>query len=76
MPDGDGLHLYRTLEARGSHLVHRIAFCSRGLFTDETREFLEATDCPLLQKPVSREVVNRTIARLLIPKLALAPRAA
>jgi C4-dicarboxylate-specific signal transduction histidine kinase/FixJ family two-component response regulator len=59
MPEIDGPALYAELERTQPELVQRFVFYSGGAFTPRTKAFVEQTQCPLLEKPLSVEAFTR-----------------
>jgi signal transduction histidine kinase len=65
MPDGGGVEVYEALEASRSPMVGRIVFMSGGAFSDRARDFLDRIDNPVVDKPLSREVLNALVTSAL-----------
>lgn len=63
MPKLDGPGLYRELERRGSALCRRFVFLTGDVLTAATREFLESTGAPSLDKPFDVAEVLRVVDR-------------
>ncbi|HSH40665.1 MAG TPA: ATP-binding protein, partial [Arenicellales bacterium] len=63
MPGLDGPVLYGRLAEIRPELVGRVAFITGDTLSPKARQFLEASDCPRLEKPVTltelREMVDR-----------------
>ncbi|MEZ4375929.1 MAG: histidine kinase N-terminal 7TM domain-containing protein [Polyangiaceae bacterium] len=68
MPEMTGPDLRAALERRGSALAQRTVFMTGGTFTEHSREALEASGAPVLDKPISPERLRQVIAR--VAKLA------
>ncbi|OGK77833.1 MAG: hypothetical protein A2X52_12230 [Candidatus Rokubacteria bacterium GWC2_70_16] len=66
MPTLDGPGLYGELERRHPELTRRIAFVTGDALSPRTREFLEATGAPCLEKPFRPEDVRRIVSRILL----------
>ncbi|MBI2215847.1 MAG: response regulator [Candidatus Rokubacteria bacterium] len=63
MPELDGPGLYRELERRAPELRRRLVFITGDTLTVETREFLERTGVPSLEKPFDFTEVRRAVQR-------------
>ncbi len=64
MPEMDGAAVYAEIEHRFPSLVNRVVFCSGGAFTSRTKEVVEHSRRPLVEKPLTLEAfeaVLRTI---------------
>jgi CheY-like chemotaxis protein len=62
MPDMDGTILYAELERSLPEVLDRIVFCSGGAFTARTKQFLESSTRPFVEKPMTREAFERIVA--------------
>jgi signal transduction histidine kinase/FixJ family two-component response regulator len=62
MPDMDGTILYAELERSVPEVLDRIVFCSGGAFTARTKQFLEQSTRPFVEKPMTREAFERIVA--------------
>jgi DNA-binding NarL/FixJ family response regulator len=62
MPEMDGTVFYSELERETPALLERVIFCSGGVFTSRTKQFLEHCTRPLLEKPMTRESFERVLA--------------
>lgn len=71
MPEMDGTAVFAELSRRMPELVDRIVFCSGGAFTTRTKQFLEQTTRPLVEKPLTRELFERVVAQHYVPMLDL-----
>lgn len=69
MPEMTGPDLRTALAGRESPLADRTVFMTGGTFTDHSREALEASGAPVLDKPLSPERLRQVVARVakLIP---------
>jgi PAS domain S-box-containing protein len=66
MPGMTGLELYKCLgTVRPDHLA-RVVFITGGVLTATARAFLADTHAPWLEKPVSEEQLDATIAQVLV----------
>jgi CheY-like chemotaxis protein len=65
MPEMDGTVVHAELERRMPALLERLIFCSGGAFTARTKQFLEQTKRPLVEKPLTRESFERVVAEQL-----------
>jgi hypothetical protein len=65
MPVLDGPGLYREIERRHPEMVRRFVFMTGDTLSAGTREFLERTGAPSLNKPFSLDEVRRVIQRTL-----------
>jgi PAS domain S-box-containing protein len=63
MPDGTGTEVYEAVEARDPALARRMVFMTGGAFTEQTRQFVEHTDRPVLYKPFGAAELRGVIAR-------------
>ena len=62
MPKVDGKSFYDAIRAEHPKLAERIIFISGGAFTPRLRKFATTVSNPVLQKPVSREELEATLA--------------
>ncbi len=62
MPEMDGTVVFSELERRMPELVDRVVFCSGGAFTTRTKQFVEQSSRPLIEKPLTREAFDRVVA--------------
>ena len=62
MPKVDGKSFYDAIQAENPRLAERIVFMSGGAFTPRLRKFAASVPNPVLQKPVSREDLELTLA--------------
>ncbi|MCG8418879.1 MAG: ATP-binding protein [Proteobacteria bacterium] len=67
MPEMDGPGFYGKLATAYPHLDKRVLFISGGVFAPHVKEFLARTGLPVLEKPMSREKLIRTIDRIVKP---------
>ncbi len=68
MPGVTGLEFYERLaSASPAHLV-RVIFITGGVLGEQAREFLEQRRVPWLEKPVSAEELEASLARLVAPE--------
>ncbi|MEY2931988.1 MAG: hypothetical protein RL033_2737 [Pseudomonadota bacterium] len=65
MPEMDGTVVHAELERRMPALLERLVFCSGGAFTARTKQFLEQTKRPLVEKPLTRESFERVVSEQL-----------
>ncbi|MBI2555722.1 MAG: response regulator, partial [Candidatus Rokubacteria bacterium] len=64
MPELDGPGLYRELERRDPRLLRRLIFVTGDVLNPETREFLERTSAPTVNKPFAMEEVRRVVQQV------------
>lgn len=64
MPEMTGPDLRLTLSERGSPLAQCTVFMTGGAFTEHSREALEESGAPVLDKPLSPERLRQTVARV------------
>ncbi len=62
MPRVDGKSFYDAIVAENPALADRIIFMSGGAFTPRLRKFAASVSNPVLQKPVSRDELEATLA--------------
>ncbi|MGC4120511.1 MAG: hybrid sensor histidine kinase/response regulator [Myxococcales bacterium] len=62
MPDFSGIDLHRWLAKRRPSLAERMAFVTGGVFSEESRRYLDRSGCPRLTKPFEPEQVRRLVA--------------
>ncbi|MGD8607173.1 MAG: ATP-binding protein [Myxococcales bacterium] len=62
MPETDGKSFYDQVQKDHPRLADRIVFMSGGAFTPRLRKFAAAVSNPVLQKPVTREDLEATLA--------------
>jgi nitrogen-specific signal transduction histidine kinase/DNA-binding NarL/FixJ family response regulator len=62
MPKVDGKSFYEAVQAEHPELTERIVFMSGGAFTPRLRKFAASVSNPMLQKPVSREELERMLS--------------
>jgi signal transduction histidine kinase/FixJ family two-component response regulator len=62
MPEMDGTILYAELERRMPDVLDRVVFCSGGAFTTRTKQFVEQSTRPFVEKPMTRETFERVVA--------------
>jgi signal transduction histidine kinase len=62
MPDMDGTILYAELERSMPEVLDRIVFCSGGAFTTRTKQFVEQSTRPFVEKPMTRETFEQVVA--------------
>lgn len=55
MPEMTGVQLYEALSAEAPGVTARIVFMTGGVFSQQTRDFLEGVSNPLLEKPLNWE---------------------
>jgi signal transduction histidine kinase/DNA-binding NtrC family response regulator len=65
MPEMDGTVVHAEIERRMPALLERLVFCSGGAFTARTKQFLEQTQRPLVEKPLTRESFERVVSEQL-----------
>jgi CheY-like chemotaxis protein len=58
MPEVSGIGLYQRLLSASPGLAARVIFMTAGTFTQRGRDFLEAADRPLLEKPLDLSAVR------------------
>jgi CheY-like chemotaxis protein/anti-sigma regulatory factor (Ser/Thr protein kinase) len=61
MPEMDGPQLYEGIAARAPELVRRIVFCTGGAFTARAREFIATIPNPVLDKPITPDMIERLL---------------
>lgn len=61
MPVLDGPTFYTQLSERAPHLIERIVFCTGGIFTDRVRRFVASVENDVLDKPITRETMDRLL---------------
>jgi two-component system NtrC family sensor kinase len=66
MPVVSGPELYREVERREPRLARRFVFVTGDILNPRTREFLERTEAPRLEKPFTLESVKRVVRRALL----------
>lgn len=64
MPEMTGPDLRAELATRGNHLAERTVFMTGGAFTEHSREALEESGAPVLDKPLSPERLRQAVARV------------
>jgi signal transduction histidine kinase/DNA-binding NarL/FixJ family response regulator len=62
MPKVDGKSFYDAVRQDNPELAERIVFMSGGAFTPRLRKFAASVSNPVLQKPISREDLEATLA--------------
>jgi signal transduction histidine kinase/FixJ family two-component response regulator len=65
MPEMDGTVVHAEIERRMPELLDRLVFCSGGAFTARTKQFLEQTKRPLVEKPLTRESFEHVVSEQL-----------
>jgi signal transduction histidine kinase/FixJ family two-component response regulator len=65
MPEMDGTVVHAELERQMPALLQRLVFCSGGAFTARTKQFVEQTKRPLVEKPLTRESFERVVSEQL-----------
>jgi len=65
MPGLDGPALYARLAETRPELVGRVAFITGDMLSPNARQFLEAADCPRLEKPVTLSELRETVSRMM-----------
>jgi len=68
MPEMDGAVVHAELERRMPALLERLIFCSGGAVTARTKQFIEQTNRPLVEKPLTRASFNRVVSEQLAPR--------
>jgi len=68
MPDMDGTVLYAEIEQNMPSVLERMVFCSGGAFTARTKQFVEQSTRPFVEKPMTREAFERVVAEWYDPK--------
>jgi CheY-like chemotaxis protein len=63
MPEIDGVQVYAEVMASAPHLAARLVFCTGGAFTTRTRQFLEAIENAVVEKPLSHADVWELLHR-------------
>lgn len=63
MPNVDGKSFYEAVQSVHPELAGRIVFMSGGAFTPRLRKFAASVSNPVLQKPVSRDDLERMLSR-------------
>lgn len=76
MPELDGAELYGKLQTLAPEQAARMIFMSGGAFTGTTKQFFEAPERVRLDKPFTREDLDRVLARVLTVPSAGTPGAA
>jgi len=64
MPGLDGPALYARLAESRPELAGRVAFITGDTLSPKAKQFLEATDCPRLEKPVTLKELRDMVERL------------
>ncbi|MEO0322377.1 MAG: response regulator [Myxococcota bacterium] len=64
MPALNGKNVHQTILHEHPRLAGRFVFCSGGTFQPDLARYLAASEVPVLLKPVSRETLLTTLARL------------
>jgi PAS domain S-box-containing protein len=64
MPEITGPDLYRIACRERAELTSRFVFMTGGAFTDQARDFLERTRCPILSKPFTVASVIRSVEQI------------
>ncbi len=64
MPVVDGKSFYDAIQQEHPQLVERVVFMSGGAFTPRLRKFAASVPNPVLQKPVTREHLESTLASI------------
>lgn len=64
MPDLDGIALYERLSEEDPDLVRRFVFCTGGAISERQQGMLDALTVPVLDKPVTRQDLLRTVYRV------------
>jgi PAS domain S-box-containing protein len=62
MPGTDGVEVFQYLEANRPELVERTYFCTAGVFTDRTREFVRRIQDRVVHKPISARQLRALVA--------------
>ncbi len=61
MPEMDGPQVYEAIAELEPRLVKRIVFCTGGAFTTRAREFIATIDNPVLDKPITLDILERLL---------------
>lgn len=61
MPEMDGPQVYENITLSAPELAGRMVFCTGGAFTARTREFISRVDNQVLDKPISRDDLERLL---------------
>jgi len=62
MPNVSGIDVYDVVVRKHPELARRVILLTGGAFTPRTREFLDATSLPALQKPFQASTLRRAVA--------------
>jgi CheY-like chemotaxis protein len=68
MPEMDGTVVHAELERRMPALLGRLVFCSGGAVTARTKQFVEQSKRPLVDKPLTRASFDRVVSEQLAPR--------
>ncbi|MDI6783690.1 MAG: ATP-binding protein, partial [bacterium] len=65
MPGLDGETLYRRVQQEKPEMVNRLAFMTGDLINPQTKQFLEQTRVPYLEKPFTLQMIREAMQRIL-----------
>lgn len=65
MPDLTGQEVYETALLQRPEYKERFVFMTGGAFTEQTRQFCESVDRPLLEKPFNRKAIRQLVEETL-----------
>jgi CheY-like chemotaxis protein len=68
MPELDGPAFYRQIQAERPELVSRIVFLTAHAASKEFATFIRDAGVPLLRKPIPKEDLDETLARMMGPE--------
>lgn len=67
MPEMDGAAVFSEIESRFPERVRHVVFCSGGVFTKRTKELVERSCRPLVEKPLTLEAFESVFASFAAP---------
>jgi PAS domain S-box-containing protein len=70
MPELDGVSFHKILQESSPALVKGLAFITGDTLSPRVSDFLEATDCPYIEKPFMPNDIRGLVERVLANKLA------
>ena len=76
MPGMNGPEFYRELAQRAPDMISRVVFMTGDTVSERTREFLERSERPVVEKPFDIETLQRTVAQVLATRSRTEPGAA
>ncbi|TNE47294.1 MAG: PAS domain S-box protein [Deltaproteobacteria bacterium] len=65
MPDLTGQEVYEAASRQRPEYQNRFVFMTGGAFTEQTREFCQTVERPLLEKPFNRKAIRKMVEELL-----------